>query len=551
MSLLEDHTMRANLVDQKSQTKSYRTKYIIFITFVIGIIISMTITLLVGHFKYHIFDDNIYKLDVKISRKKYQANYFNEIRKITANYTFSKGIKQDIEIIIKNNFMTIITDRKQINKDDYINTAYLLILNSTAKINGTEVNLTSFNIFDSNILKELEFYSNLNSTKYPMAIFSFYENGTIIEIQLPDNMDKYNFDTINELIENVIPKLSRNRTEDMSNGLNIKNIKNKKSNILVESYAPKSFSSFEDSEYSKIVERNIEDEQIQSIKTNNSVLFQTIKKNETDDDLGMKSIYAHSASEINTIKVTEESENIGIIQKISKKYKFISKEQLEEKISFEENKEYEQFTDKEGRKNFANEVPEPNQQLIGNEIENLKIYDLHTAYFLGQRLEFKYIVGVQKGKAISEIVIISNLGTARFGNGGVYFTLHKQFSGRYSVFKFSPKGFPFISVEVFVGGTLDILIEFTSEEKWQLRIVLTGTLDVSNENTIGAKKFLAISAGVSGTCLKAQAPITVDNEITSYGLHFWGGKIDGYVELSSFINTWRIDFNLISEWQFR
>ena len=58
-----------------------------------------------------------------------------------------------------------------------------------------------------------------------MALFSFYENGTLIDIQLPDNMDKYNFDTICEFIEKVIPKLSRNRTEDMSNGLNIKNIK--------------------------------------------------------------------------------------------------------------------------------------------------------------------------------------------------------------------------------------------------------------------------------------------------------------------------------------
>ena len=326
MSLLDEHyVIRTNLMEQNTQRKSNKIKYMIFIIFVIGIIISMTITLLVGHFKYHIFDENIYKLDVKISRKRYQANYFNETRTITANYTFSKGIKKDVEIIIKNNFMTLITDKKRINKDDYINTAYLLILNSTVKINGTEENLTSFNIFDSNRLEELEFYSNLNSTKYPMALFSFYENGTLIDIQLPDNMDKYNFDTICELIEKVIPKLSRNRTEDMSNGLNIKNIKNKKSNTLVESYAPKSFSSFEDSKYSQIIERNIEDNQIQNIKTNDSLLLQTIKKNESDDDLGIKSVYTHSASEINTLKVTEESENIEIIQKICKNINLLVK----------------------------------------------------------------------------------------------------------------------------------------------------------------------------------------------------------------------------------
>ena len=55
-----------------------------------------------------------------------------------------------------------------------------------------------------------------------MAMFKFYEDGTIEEIKVPDNMDKYNADNIVELIQNVIPKLTRNRTEDMSKGLEIK-----------------------------------------------------------------------------------------------------------------------------------------------------------------------------------------------------------------------------------------------------------------------------------------------------------------------------------------
>ena len=59
-----------------------------------------------------------------------------------------------------------------------------------------------------------------------MSIFTFHEDGKLEDIKLPDNMDKYNADSIVELIKNVIPKLTRNRAEDISNGLEIKEKKN-------------------------------------------------------------------------------------------------------------------------------------------------------------------------------------------------------------------------------------------------------------------------------------------------------------------------------------
>ena len=95
------------------------------------------------------------------------------------------------------------------------------------------------------------------------------------------------------------------------------------------------------------------------------------------------------------------------------------------------------------------------------------------------------------------------------------------------------------------------MVEFTSEEKWQLRIVLTGTLDVINENTLGSKRVLGLSGGVTGTCLRAEAPVTVDREITSYGIHFWGGRLNGFVLLSTCLGDRKFEFNLISGWQFR
>ena len=75
-------------------------------------------------------------------------------------------------------------------------------------------------------------------------------------------MDKYNTDLIIELIKNVIPKLTRNRNEDMNNGLEIKEKKNNKVKTIIEAQAPRTYETFKVSKYSKIVERDIENDQI-------------------------------------------------------------------------------------------------------------------------------------------------------------------------------------------------------------------------------------------------------------------------------------------------
>ena len=240
------------------------------------------------------------------------------------------------------------------------------------------------------------------------------------------------------------------------------------------------------------------------------------------------------------------------IQKIiSKKYNFISKEQLKEKISFEESKEYEQSIVKEGRNSLVFAENEGESERIGTNFDSVVTYDLHTAYFLGQKLEFKYKVGAENGRAISQIIIASPLGYAKFGSDGIFVTLHQRFSGRFSVYKYTPSFFPYYTLELLIGGSLDILVQFTSEEKWQLKIVLTGTLEIWGENRVGYKFFFKVKGGIHGTCLKGEASVTVDSELTGTGLHFWGGKVDLYLELSFIVKTLTVDVNIISPWQFR
>ena len=138
--------------------------------------------------------------------------------------SFSNGQKEEKEFFISTNFVVVLTERKELGKGDFLNIASLVILDSNLKTTEEEIKLTKFQIFDESTIKELE--SNPDGSKYPMSIFTFHEDGTLEDIKLPDNMDKYNADSIVELIKNVIPKLTRNRKEDISNGLEIKEKKN-------------------------------------------------------------------------------------------------------------------------------------------------------------------------------------------------------------------------------------------------------------------------------------------------------------------------------------
>jgi hypothetical protein len=228
----EIYNIRDELIDERvvAPVKSHRTKFIIAII-TAATLIAATSILLLGHFKFNWFPNETYQLDAKINRVSYQANYFSENKNIKTELTFSNGNHVEKDASITTNFIDYLTDRQKI-KNTYLNTASLIILDSHVKSPDIDKDLTSFNIFEESTLKELE--ANPNGSKYPIAIFTFLEDGTIKEIKLPNNMDKYNADSIIELIGNVIPKLTRNRSEDISNGLNIRETQNKKVKTIIE-----------------------------------------------------------------------------------------------------------------------------------------------------------------------------------------------------------------------------------------------------------------------------------------------------------------------------
>ena len=164
----ETYNINDELIDKKvvAPVKSNKIKYTIAIL-AATTLIAATSVLLIGHFKFNWFQSETYKLDAKINRAIYQANYFTENKKINAAFTFSNGNHEEKDATVSTDFVVYLTKREK-TSNDYLNTASLIILNSQVQSEEKTDELTSFNIFEESTLKELE--SNPDGSKYPIAM---------------------------------------------------------------------------------------------------------------------------------------------------------------------------------------------------------------------------------------------------------------------------------------------------------------------------------------------------------------------------------------------
>ena len=519
----EAYNINDELIDQEVQApvKSNKIKYTIAI--ITGVVMAAAVAvLLVGHFKFDWFKSETYKIKANIVRAAYQANYFTEKKDIEVKASFSEGQKNDKKLLINSNFVVVLTERKELEKGDFLNTASLVILDSNLKTDEDDIEMTKFSIFDEATVKELE--ANPNGSKYPIGIFTFHEDGTLGDIKLPDNMDKYNADTIVELIKNVVPKLTRNRTEDMSNGLEIKEKKTNNVKTIIETQAPRTYESFKGSKYSKTVERDIEDDHITNIRVHSSAFFQT-EEEENVKDLGLKDFLFNTHSKISSIATKEEKETAELVKKIAEKFNFISSEKLIENILEQERKE----------KEIPAKITDLEEE--GAPLRNLafsfnfdKTFELKRISFLGQYIAFKYRVAVKDGKAINQLIIDSSLGSARFGNDGVDAEISKSWSGRYKIFTFRFPPLPIIAFSVYAGGSLGFSVKFTTILKTSLQMTLSGSIDASAEISIGSSYFAKIAAGVEGNVITATGYATITNSGISKGYSLSGGRIEAYTE---------------------
>ena len=523
------------------QPKSHK-KIKIAIAVAASLAIIATATLLVGYFKFDWFKSEEYNIDAKISRNLYQANYYTETKSIKTRTSFTSGVAEEKEFFVYTNFMVMQTDRKELENNDFLNTATLVILDTKMEIEKEQKEVTSFNIFEQSKIDE--FKSNPDGSKYPMAIFSFYENGKIADIQLPNNMDYYNSEAIIELIESVIPKLTRNRKEDISNGLNIETKTNKNKRTLVETQAPREVENFKGSRLAKSIERNIEKGKITRIQSNTNLALRTdLEENEAS--FGFNDFSMDKNSEIISTGEQEDKEKAELIKELSKYYTFIKSDDLIESLKqkSKEEQEKEQILEEwqEDLNSQDSELRKLGFNLNGDGSVTLKTFNVFNS-----KVVVKLEIGVKSGKAYCQLKV----GGATIGTSGITYEWSKSWStGTIPIFEFWPVAL--VKIKLSLSGNAKVSIKFDSSAKTKLNLSIGGSFDATAKVVAGLENFLSVEPGARGTIISGNASLGVTSKGVSKSISFSGGKIVVFVK--AYLLGWEAynkEWTVFNGWRF-
>ena len=553
--------------------KSNKKKILIYaVTISLTVALVTTTILLVGYYKFNWFksdeqndieklDNDQYDIDIKIKSFANQVDYFTEKKTIKSTVIYTSGDSEESEQIIDTNFVVILTDRKKLEKNEkkkrsFINNATLIILDSKIKIGEEETNLSSFNIFDEKQITEFE--NNPNGTIYPMAQFSYFQNGTIIDVNLPEDMDKYNAQSLLDLIDNVIPRLSRRKRDDKKNGLKVKRRRTKRGDILTETQDEKEYSDkytrsrYKGSKYKKKRELDIQNEKIKKVSTTTNLVLETQKEDEETFDFGLQNFTYEITSEITSTKNEEEKkEEVQLVKRLAKKIKFIKSDDLMESLVLKEQEE----EDKENEENEENEGIEENQENQENEgyndvelrnskqLRNLawegsfsKSWTLASSNILGKTVSLKYTISLSSGKLTNKITASCDSISISYGNTGTSTNKNEpsKSTGDKTIFTIPFPGTPVpVKFKFKIGGSLGYNVKYdTSALKFT--VSLTGTLYAKAEVVAGVKGVAEVSVGAQGTIVSITSSSSLTKKSSTYtssnSISISGGEISVYAK---------------------
>ena len=427
---------------------------------------------------------------------------------------YTSGELEELENKVQTDFAVMLT-----NKEDSLNTANIVLLKSKTRIKNKEASLNSFDIFDENVVKEFE--ENPDGSKFPIAEFHFFDNGTIYDINLPEEMTKEEAQNMVDLINNVIPKLTRNKTEDENNGIKIRKTKSRKKQSLTEYENPKEFidkytnTTFKGSKITKEVEREIENETISEINTNTNLYLETQEEKDNNNyfDFGFKNFYYNSSSKIILRQIQKEQKDIiNLVKRLTSKLTLIESEQL---IQAKILKEIEEQQKNLNQSQIQNETVLDTTTINENitEEKNLRIrnldsgdnresffgfhWDVIKTNILGQDTSVGYYVELSGGKITNGLFLKFGWSTYKVGNLYGLTKNKKKGSERQDDIPLAkiPLGCLPVKLSIKVGSSLDFGVNLGLDT---IKVELSGSLFMKAAVEFGIDNVATIEAGIRG-----------------------------------------------------
>ena len=238
----------------------------------------------------------------------------------------------------------------------------------------------------------------------PIAKFSFYENGTLHEIYIAKDTKQLYALSLVELIENIIPRISKKIYGKKDNDIEFLIKVKKDEKIILEDHKDKEFTDkyskigFKGSKINKKITRKIINDSINQviIESQLKLLSEKPKNDENFYDIGLDKYTFKINSELNMVENKDDKELIKKIQLIIEKIDYEESQKLLEKLAENEMKDLSSIIKKE-KNGKENDIDKKEFRNLGNPIT--KNYNLTRINILGNSINFRYIVNFNDNSA--------------------------------------------------------------------------------------------------------------------------------------------------------
>ena len=507
-------------------------------------VVLAVVFILIAKYKYNFFKDEIYKV-AEIKRDPDTTEYFIETKTMSSKLAYNTGESRESEQIIDSKFVVMIMDRQNLENDDYLNTAGLIILESKIQMEGKEAELDSLNIFDDEVMKEFE--ENPESSKYPMAIFHFYKNGTLKDIKVPANSTKDDIQNMVDLIKKVAPKLTRNRTEDENNGIKITTKETDKIKSFNEIELQKEYvdkytnSSIKGSKITNKIERDIEDEKLTEVRSDTNLYFETEKKkDDTYLDLGLENLKFDVSSKIISYENKENKNDKDLIRYVINKQSFMDSEELLKSILEKEKEEQNKYVMEEGNTTLEAESQLRHLNLLDGKFNyKWKIFECNV---LGVEINATYYLNLTNGKVKNTLTFQAGSIIIPIGNSnGISYNISNSSAAKeYELAKLQLVHLVTIYFKI-VQDNITYGLLFANDS---LDVNFTGGIHAKAGLQLGSGFLGRIEAGVRGDILNANFTSKIKkNSNGSYSKKYIkisanSGRLEIYAE--AFVLWWKV-----------
>ena len=508
-------SINENIIEEEliQEKKKVNKKLVIGLAIAGLIAIFVLTTLLVGYFKFEWFQKKQNNV-IQNTYHKGQVLLFNEVKTLT---TEMKTIDKNkvVEHTFKTDFLVMINSKKKLKyfgEIDNLYNATLVIL----KMDTTDKEVGGLNLLDE---KELEnIAKNPEQFEHPIAKFAFYENGTLVDIYIAKDTNRFYASSMIDLIEEIIPRISKKLYNKEQNGVEFSF--NEESNELVEDHKDKEFTDkyskigFKGSKINKKITRKVSKDAINQVTIETELNLNSDKPENDENfyDIGLNGYTFKINSDLNMVENKDDRELIDKIQLIIEKLDYEESQQLLERFAEKEMEEL---------KNLVEEAEnsKENDETDNKQLRNLfeKPFTLTTIDVLGKKVTFSIVTSFQSGSASFSLQAKCDGSTFKLSSQG--------FTGTYT--KKDKASFTLITVPFSVGP---VPLKFTLKAITGYEVKATFTIN-SSQSTIklSGSVYGSLDGSVTFDALVISASLGIDARLLTLTLTKIGNLKTGSV----------------------